>query len=543
MTGATTAEAGDSNQKISSIMTIETDKLTQSPLGKRPTKRVDRPLPSRINRKVVSIRVKLTLITLAIIALITSGSSMVAIQNMDQSLLDSLVKRGTSIALSAAIPAGYSILADDQLALDNLAAKIEESQADITYLAILDTDGQVLAHNKLTATGSRFATATDPPLKQGDDFTMHLVEREGLASYEFQSPILFAENQVGSIIVGINADTLHAAKDLARGRIIMISLTVLAFGALCTFMVSKLITAPIERLSAGVSQITAGNYSVEVKVTSADELGELTRSFNEMSRVIMSQKEHLGAYASNLEESYLSTIKILAAALDARDNYTLGHSARVARLSLLIGQRLGLTHEELKELEMACFLHDIGKIHVPDMIINKPIPLNREESQIIRKHPEQGAEILRLAESLHKYIPVVLHHHEWHNGMGYPHGLKGDSIHIYAQILSIADTYDAMTSSRPYRKGCSREEAATEIMKFRGTQFNPELADIFLLALNDYEDDQALFSSGGPHETHHFLYTHSAYDNGNAHSLRHTAPVGQAAENRGKCTSTRSSTH
>ena len=512
--------------------------LTKDPAGEHPVLRADHPTPARLNRKVVSIRVKLTLLTLALIALITSGSSMVAIQNMDRELFDSLVKRGSSIALSAAIPAGYSILADDQLALDNLAAKIEASQADITYLAILNNDGHILAHNRLMATGSQFEAPAPATLQHSADFTMHLVDRDGLTSYEFQSPIVFAENQIGSIVVGINAATLHAAKDSARQKIIAISLTVLAFGALCTFLLSRLITAPIERLAAGVSQITAGNYRTEVKVTSADELGELTRSFNEMSRVIMSQKEHLGAYASHLEESYLSTIKILAAALDARDNYTLGHSARVARLSILIGQRLGLSPEELKELEMACFLHDIGKIHVPDSIINKPTPLTREESLIIRKHPEQGAEILRLADSLHQYIPVVLHHHEWHNGKGYPHGLQGDEIHIYAQILSIADTYDAMTSSRPYRQGCNREEAASEIMKFRGTQFNPDLADIFLLALDDYEDDQALFSSGGPHETHHFLYTHSAYSAGSALGLQQHAKMDQPAEKTRKFAST-----
>ena len=515
-------------------MTKAENNLTQSPLGERPRKSKSRPTQGRLNCKVASIRVKLTLLTLALIALITSGSSMVAIQSMDRELLDSLVKRGSSIALSAAIPAGYSILADDQLALDNLAAKIQASQDEITYIAILANDGQILAHNRLAATGSLFDAAAGLPLQHSAEITMHLVNREGLTSYEFQTPILFAGNQVGRVVVGINAATLHAAKDFARQRIILISLAVLAFGALCTFLLSKLITAPIERLSAGVKRIITGNYHTEVKVTSSDELGELTRSFNEMSRVIMSQKEHLGAYASNLEESYLSTIRILAAALDARDNYTLGHSARVARLSLLIGQRLGLKTEELKELEMACFLHDIGKIHVPDLIINKPDPLNREEVLIIGKHPEQGAEILRLADSLHKYIPVVLHHHEWHNGKGYPHGLHGKEIHIYAQILAIADTYDAMTSSRPYRKGCSREEATMEIVKFRGSQFNPELVDIFLLALDDYEDDQELFPAGGPHETPHFLHTHSAFTANNADGLQYAASRTQAAGNQDK---------
>ncbi len=504
-------------------MTQETDKLL-IPRGKRLSERKDQPFrPDRPNHKIVSIRIKLTFLTLVIIALVTTGSSIVAIQNMDRALLDSLVKRGASIALSAAIPAGYSILTDDRLALDNLAAQIEASQEDIFYLAILNKDGKILAHNKMAETGSLFEAAVDAPLESGPDFTMHRVDREGLASYEFRSPIQFADNRVGSIIVGIDASTLHTAKDFARRRILLISLTVLAFGALGTFMLSKLITAPIERLAAGVSQITDGNYHIEIKVSSRDELGELTHSFNEMSQVIMSQQENLKGYAGNLEEAYVSTIQILAAALDARDNYTLGHSARVARLSILIGQHIGLSAEELKELEIACFLHDIGKIHIPDVIINKPIPLNQQESLIVKKHPEQGAEILHLAESLHKYIPVVLHHHEWYNGKGYPHGLQGEEINSYAHIVSIADAYDAMTTSRPYRKGCSKDEAIAEIMKFRGTQFNPELADIFLLALNDYDDDQALFSHGGPHETHHFLYTHSTSANNNAHSLRTAA--------------------
>lgn len=469
--------------------------------------------PSRTRRlktKAVSIRVKLTLLTLAMIAVITTGSSLVAIENMDRALFDNLAKRGASIALSASIPAGYSLLADDRLALDNLAAKIEASQEDITYLAILDIDGNILAHNNLSKTGSAFETLFGVPLLNAPDFTMQQVNRNGVAHYEFKAPIEFANNQIGHVIVGIDAQKALAAKEAARRYILLISLTVLAAGSLGAFLLSKLFTAPIERLAAGVSDITAGSYNVEVKVTSQDELGQLTRSFNEMSKVIMSQKQHLEDYAHNLEESYVATIKILAAALDARDNYTLGHSARVARLSLLIGKQIGLNDKELKDLEMACFLHDIGKIHIPDIIINKPVTLNQEETQVIKKHPEQGAAILRLAGSLHKYIPVILHHHEWYNGQGYPHGLKGDEIHIFAQIVSIADTYDAMTTSRPYRKGCSRGDAAAEIMKFRGTQFNPELTDIFLAALDNYDDDQDLFSSGGPHETNYNPYPYSA---------------------------------
>jgi HD-GYP domain-containing protein (c-di-GMP phosphodiesterase class II) len=160
---------------------------------------------------------------------------------------------------------------------------------------------------------------------------------------------------------------------------------------------------------------------------------------------------------------------------------------------------------------------------VPDGIINKPTPLDQDELRVIKKHPEQGADILHLSESLHKYIPVVLHHHEWYNGGGYPHGLRGEEINIYAQIVSIADSYDAMTSSRPYRKGCSRDEATAEIKKFRGTQFSPELTDIFLAALSDYKDDQDLFSIRGPHEANHFLYSHRPAVVVDNHSMRNAA--------------------
>lgn len=501
-------------------MNEEIDRLMLPPSNKSPEKR-RKILPCRVFLAAgLSIKVKLTVLTLVIIALITTGSSIVAIRSMDRALLDSLVKRGTSIALSASIPAGYSILTDDRLALDNLAAKIEASQPDILYLAILDKNSHVLAHNNLATTGTLFPEASAPPLLQGTGFTMHQLDRYGQASYEFRTPIRFGGTQVGDIIVGISTSSLVMAKTAARQQILLVSLGVLALGALGTLFLSRIITTPIERMKAGVTEITAGNYDVQVKISSRDELGELTRSFNKMTRVITSQKKHLQNYASNLEESYLSTVQILATALDARDNYTLGHSARVAKLSLLTGQLLGLSSADRKELEMACFLHDIGKIYIPDVIINKPGPLDQQESLIIKKHPEQGAEILRLSESLHKYIPVVLHHHEWYNGNGYPHGLKGEEIHIYAQIVAIADTYDAMTTSRPYRRGCNRDEATAEIISCRGSQFNPELTNLFLDALNNYEDEPSFFVSGETHDTHEFLSHHSSSVGGDIISLR-----------------------
>ncbi|MFO7838716.1 MAG: HD domain-containing protein [Desulfosalsimonadaceae bacterium] len=433
------------------------------------------------------IRLKLTLITLALIAMTTFGSSMVVISIMDDYLLDSMIKRGSSVALSAATPAGFSILANDRLGLDNLVAKIKDSHPDVAYMTIVDRNKVILAHNRLSAVGKTLPDLQGPLVEKASAYKVKKGRRYGIFCYEVKAPIRFAENRVGSVIVGIKANALAAPKQEARNTIFFIAALAMAFGATGTLLLASFLTAPIKRLAAGFSQVKSGEKQVEIQHYSRDELGELTRSFNEMSKTIQAQKNSLENYAQNLENSYTAMVHILAAALDGRDKYTLGHSARVAWLSLQIGRNLGLEEEELKELEVSCFLHDIGKIKVPDVILTKETELNSKEYEIMKKHPIYGAEILSLSDSLHKYIPVVQQHHEWYNGQGYPYGLKGDEIHLHAQIVAIADSYDAMTSSRPYRRGRSKTAAAKEIQKFRGIQFAPHLVDIFIDTLNNIE--------------------------------------------------------
>jgi putative nucleotidyltransferase with HDIG domain len=173
-------------------------------------------------------------------------------------------------------------------------------------------------------------------------------------------------------------------------------------------------------------------------------------------------------------------VHVIAASLDARDPYTIRHSERVARMSRTLGRRLGMGEEELSHLENAAIFHDIGKIKTPDDVLLKGERLSSaEEEQHKKTHPVDGTEILRMAPSLHRYIPVVRAHHEWYNGEGYPDGLKGDEIPLHAQIIALADAFDAMTTDRPYREALSPEEAIDEILVFRGTQFSPELADAF----------------------------------------------------------------
>jgi putative nucleotidyltransferase with HDIG domain len=202
-----------------------------------------------------------------------------------------------------------------------------------------------------------------------------------------------------------------------------------------------------------------------------------------MSKLITDQKRELFNYTQELEEAYISIVKVLAMAIDARDSYTLGHSTRVASHSLMIGQEIGLKKNELEELEVASLFHDVGKLKTPDAILFKNRSLDSTEYDEIRHHAEDGAEILKKVKPLQKYVEPVKHHHEYYNGEGYPDGLDGDGIPLYAAIISIADTYDAMTSSRPYRRALSKEEACKELEKGAGKQFHPELVKAFLRAM------------------------------------------------------------
>ncbi len=183
---------------------------------------------------------------------------------------------------------------------------------------------------------------------------------------------------------------------------------------------------------------------------------------------------------SQASVSVLDYIKSIAVALDARDAYTHGHSRRVAEFSIGIGKELGLSEGELEFLELSATIHDIGKIGISESVLNKPGKLTDEEFKIIKSHPDKGSKILEPMSRLRALMPGVRHHHERYDGRGYPDGLKGDEIHLVARIISVADTFDAMTSNRAYRKGLSKEVAFKEIENGAGTQFDPKLATPFI---------------------------------------------------------------
>lgn len=197
------------------------------------------------------------------------------------------------------------------------------------------------------------------------------------------------------------------------------------------------------------------------------------------------QQEELDKRKKNIEEMSLQLMQMLSTTIEAKDEYTKGHSHRVAEYSVLIARELGWNEKELSNLKNAAHLHDIGKIAIPDTILNKPSKLSEEEFSIIKKHTIIGANILKNISLIDHVQEIVRNHHERYDGNGYPDGLKGKEIPLHARIVTVADSYDAMSSQRIYRNQLPPEKIIQELENNKGTQFDPEITDIFLKLLRE----------------------------------------------------------
>lgn len=183
--------------------------------------------------------------------------------------------------------------------------------------------------------------------------------------------------------------------------------------------------------------------------------------------------------------SLLNTIKTLITVINAKDKYTFGHSERVVKYSTALAEQLGMNDQQTKFIKYGAFLHDIGKIEIGREILNKSKPLNQDEWATLKNHPQWGADIVKPVSALRQILPQILYHHERFDGKGYPHGLKGTEIPLNARILTIADSFDAMTSARPYQTARSLSEAVQELHRCSGIQFDPQLVEAFSKALKN----------------------------------------------------------
>ena len=278
---------------------------------------------------------------------------------------------------------------------------------------------------------------------------------------------------IAMVGVDVAADDVYALQMGVRHR----ALYVLFLGILLSFLlglvISGWISKPIKQLALGTQHIADGDLEYQVKAKGADEIKTLASSFNNMAQSLREARKKLHSY-------FYRVIQALIRIMEAKDPYTRGHSERVAEYAQKIAQRLGLSTEQVEMVKESAVLHDIGKLGIDEKVLDKPGKLTDKEWELLRKHPALGVTLLKpvlLSEDMER---AIRGHHERLDGKGYPDHLDSAHIHLFAQIIAVVDAYDAMTSTRAYRKAMTKEYAIKELKKNEGKQFDAKIVEVFI---------------------------------------------------------------
>ncbi|MBF4694101.1 HD domain-containing phosphohydrolase [Fusibacter ferrireducens] len=277
-------------------------------------------------------------------------------------------------------------------------------------------------------------------------------------------------------------------KPVTRTVMTMAFFSILSIPIIMFFIlrIVRRVDTSLEHLVLTTGDIAEGHYKVAHGDFHYEEFNRVFQSVSEMSIQVEEREEEISALNDELETNYYTMAVLLAKAIEAKDHYTGNHCERVRDFAMILGQGYNLSKIELRELKFGATLHDIGKIGIPEMILNKMGKLTDEEFEIIKGHSQGGYEIIKGMPTMHLAKLTILHHHENYDGTGYPHGLAGHEIPLLARIVSIADAFDAMISERPYRNQVmSRNQAFEELKQNAGIQFDPELVELFIELIRD----------------------------------------------------------
>lgn len=261
-----------------------------------------------------------------------------------------------------------------------------------------------------------------------------------------------------------------------RNILILLSLVIILVLVILLFI--KQSVRPIRQLITEMNSFAAGNKDIIVNISAHDEIGQLAKSFDLMIKKLLLEE-------AKTKEVYLGMIATLAKALETKDAYTSGHTERVTEYAVKIAEYMGLKTEEIEVIHKASLIHDIGKIGIKSEILNKKETLNDDDWKVIKTHPIMGINILSPMKILGNILPIIRYHHERYDGNGYPEGLAREDIPLGARILSVADSYDAMTSDRPYHERFPMGMAIAEIERNSGTQFDPDVVSALVAILKD----------------------------------------------------------
>jgi HD-GYP domain-containing protein (c-di-GMP phosphodiesterase class II) len=374
------------------------------------------------------------------------------------------------------------------ISLDRLQSRLRDLSVRDRTVFIVDSHGQIVAYpDSKEMVPGRDVTSSSPLVRQYREvptevqttatINFSLTDKSTNKPVEMIGTFATIRELHWAVIMQRSLDAartdagMQELKAQALSFVVGVTFVALAFGYL--FAVG--ITRPIRGLVESVRAISRAEFHERVLVRGAAEISELADTFNHMAGDIEEYVEKLKLAAAENRDLFLGSIRMLAAAIDEKDPYTRGHSGRVAKYSMIIGDGLGLGTEELDRLRISALLHDVGKIGVDDRVLKKPGKLTEEEFDLMKQHTVKGANIMRPVAQLKDVLPGIELHHERMDGCGYPYGLSGDQIPMMARIIAVADTLDAITTNRPYQSAMDLEYALQRIRSLAISKFDADV--------------------------------------------------------------------
>jgi HD-GYP domain-containing protein (c-di-GMP phosphodiesterase class II) len=381
------------------------------------------------------------------------------------------VQQPTSKSERELLDAGLPVV----FVVDQSGRAVAHPDASVAFSAKPMTDLKVV--QDWQESGAKVQSALAPFSATRDGRTVEMLGSYATAELDKNS-------RLGVIAIQDEAAALKSVADM-RWQTLWISLVAGLITILIGVFFANKLTHPVRELAGGAHRIASGDFSQRITVTSRTELGDLGNSFNLMTDQIERFIKDLQKSAEENRELFIGTVKGLAAAIDGKDPYTRGHSERVSRFSIAIAQRLGVPDDEVEKIRISALLHDVGKIGIDDSILKKPSALTEEEYEVMKKHPQKGYKIMSQIPAMKEFLPGMYMHHEMVDGKGYPQGLKGDEIPLMGKIVAVADTFDAMTTERPYQKAMKFDDALARIESFVDTRYDADVVAALVAACKE----------------------------------------------------------
>jgi HD-GYP domain-containing protein (c-di-GMP phosphodiesterase class II) len=415
------------------------------------------------------------------------------LQSSQQSVLTIAAPVMKENQITAAVVAIVSLREISRIMAETGAASEKELwEAGLPIVFVVDEQGRAVFHpdsqvvaNQKPQTNLKIVQEWQEASRQIQSalvpFTAEFEDRKHEMIGAYSTANFNNELAFGVIAMQDESTALASVGEMRRQTwITSLALAVLALVAGSLF--TRQLTSPILELVAAAKKIADGDLSTRIETKAIKEVETLGIAFNLMSDRLEEHIAELAKAAQENRELFVGTVKALAAAIDGKDKYTRGHSERVARFSVAIGRRMGMGETELETLRISALLHDVGKIAIDDNILKKPAALTDDEFEIMKTHPQRGFKIMSQIPAMKEFLPGMYMHHEMVNGEGYPQGLRGDQIPLQAKIVSVADTFDAMTTDRPYQKGMNLEDALNRIRSFVGTRYDGKVVEALVHA-------------------------------------------------------------